>query len=91
MEFRRSTLFIDLLAVDPRHRSRRWGTRLMERAETVGKKKGCILSRVYVDEHNNRAIRFYERCGYRLIRHLPALRIVEMAKPLAHGELADYA
>ncbi|WP_239614857.1 GNAT family N-acetyltransferase [Cohnella mopanensis] len=82
MEFRGRTLFIDLLAVDSRHQNRQWGTALMNRAEQYARKKGCTLSHVYVDEDNFRALRFYHNLGYYILRVIPALKIIEIAKPL---------
>ena len=50
MEFHDKTLFIDLLAVDSRYQNKHWGTELMIRAEQYGRKKGCTMSHVFVDE-----------------------------------------
>jgi len=75
-------LQIDMLAVSPERRSRRLGTRLMTEAESYGKARGCYAARLYVDDTNDRAQRFYARSGYRPVRYLPALRCYEMVKQL---------
>jgi ribosomal protein S18 acetylase RimI-like enzyme len=82
MEFRGTTLFIDLLAVDPSEQNRHWGTLLMTRAESYGRKKGCTLSHLFVDEGNTRALRFYQRFGYHPVRAIQDLKVIELAKPL---------
>lgn len=82
MQFRNKILFIDLLAVDPKYQRRQWGTELMLRAEEYGLKKGCGISRVFVDEDNMRALRFYHRQGYLTLRMIPALKVIELVKVL---------
>jgi ribosomal protein S18 acetylase RimI-like enzyme len=84
MEFRGTILFIDLLAVESTEQNRHWGSELMTRAETYGRKKGCTLSHLFVDEGNTRAIRFYHRRGYRPVRAIQNLRVIELAKPLIY-------
>ncbi|BBI32139.1 GNAT family N-acetyltransferase [Cohnella abietis] len=83
MEFRYKILFINLLAVHSQYQNRQWGTELMKRAEQHGRKKGCTMARVYVDDNNTRALRFYQRNGYYIVRLLPELRFIELAKSLA--------
>lgn len=57
------------LAVDTKG-GRGLGRRLMEVAERVAAERGYRLMRLEVNEHNARAIRIYERAGYRRIgRH----------------------
>lgn len=83
MEFRRDVLFIDLLAVDRRHQNKHWGTILMRRAEQYGKlHKQCSLALLYVDEDNLRGLRFYERLGYQITRHINGLKVFELMKYL---------
>jgi ribosomal protein S18 acetylase RimI-like enzyme len=79
---RDSTLFVDLLAVDPSRQNRHWGTELMRRAEEYGLGKGCELAQLYVDEGNDKAHRFYRRLGYRTVRHVEELRCYQLEKPL---------
>jgi len=76
------TLQIDMLAVRPERRSRSLGTRLMAEAESYGKSCGCSIARLYVDDTNDRAQRFYARSGYRHVRYWPDLRCYEMVKPI---------
>ncbi|MFC5470594.1 GNAT family N-acetyltransferase [Cohnella suwonensis] len=82
MEFRTDTLIIDLLAVDSSHQNRRWGSELMQHAEQYGRKRGCRISRVFVDEDNSRALRFYQRHGYGGVRWIQSLKVIELAKIL---------
>ncbi|WP_186438426.1 GNAT family N-acetyltransferase [Cohnella terricola] len=82
MEFRGGALFIDLLAVDSRHQSKKLGTLLMNRAESYGRSKGCKWAHLFVDDHNERAIRFYRRRGYHSVRSIESLKIIELAKSL---------
>jgi ribosomal protein S18 acetylase RimI-like enzyme len=82
MQFIEQTLFIDLLAVDTQYQNRRWGSELMSRAENYGRKKGCTVARLFVDEGNARAHRFYERLGYTTMGHIKALKCYELSKPL---------
>jgi len=82
LETRGATLFVELLAVDPAERNRGWGGALMRQAETCGLMTGCLEARLFVDERNARAQRFYRRLGYRPVRRVPPLRVVEMHKPL---------
>lgn len=82
MEFNYQTLFIDLLAVDSKYQNRQWGTLLMQKAEQCGIKKGCTMARVFVDEGNYRALRFYHRLGYYNLRTIQSLKVIELAKPL---------
>ncbi len=77
-----SMLQIDMLAVCPESRSRRLGTKLLVQAEHYGAAQGCHAARLYVDEANHRAHRFYARSGYRVTLYLPKLRCYEMIKPL---------
>lgn len=82
IEVRGSVLFVDLLAVDSRHQNRRWGTELMKRAEEYGRKRGCTMSHLFVDEGNERGVRFYERNGYRIATHVEVMKAFHMKKPL---------
>jgi ribosomal protein S18 acetylase RimI-like enzyme len=82
MEFRGTTLFIDLLAVDSSRQNRNWGTELMEMAEQYGKSKGCAEARLFVDDTNQRGLRFYHKLGYSVVRDLNSLHCYELYKPL---------
>jgi len=82
MEIHGSSLFIDLLAVDSRHQNKKLGTQLISRAESQGRTNGCKLAHLFVDDHNERALRFYFRHGYQIIRSIESLRVIELAKSL---------
>lgn len=82
LHIRYQTLFIDLLAVDSKYQNRQWGTELMQRAEQYGVNHGCIMSRVFVDEDNYRALRFYYRLGYYTLRSIHSLKVIELVKAL---------
>jgi len=82
MEFRDRTLFVDLLAVDASEQNRHWGSLLMAKAEQLGREKGCREARLYVDERNYRAQRFYQRLGYLPVQYVQSLRCYELVKPL---------
>lgn len=85
LELRSATLFVDLLAVDPVEQNRRWGSTLMATAERYGMENGCSESRLFVDEQNERGMRFYARHGYTVVRHIPKAACYEMFKPLTHA------
>ncbi|MBO9600203.1 MAG: GNAT family N-acetyltransferase [Cohnella sp.] len=85
-EIRGSVLFVDLLAVDSRHQNRRWGTELMTRAESYGRKKGCTVARLFVDEGNARGLRFYRRLGYQSLAYIEELKAYHMHKSLVSVE-----
>lgn len=73
-------LYIDLLAVHPDYRGRAIGSSLLAAAENEGRRTGCALSHLFVDEGNVQAHRFYKRCGYMAVRHHSALKCTEMIK-----------
>lgn len=76
-------LFVDMLAVSPEKQGQGLGSRLMARAESFGKRKGCETANLFVDRTNEKAIRFYEKLGYSPVRYEPAIRCYLMSKPLA--------
>ncbi|WEK55127.1 MAG: GNAT family N-acetyltransferase [Candidatus Cohnella colombiensis] len=82
MEFRDTRMLIDLIAVDPRHQNHHLGTELMNSAERYGRSQGYQISYVYVDEDNERAIRFYRRLGYNPLRTIAPLKVIELNKHL---------
>lgn len=75
-----SSLFVDLLAVDPAQQNRHWGTQLMQRAEEYGQAHGCRTAYLYVDEGNYRGQRFYTRLGYVMTQYVKELRCFRMEK-----------
>jgi ribosomal protein S18 acetylase RimI-like enzyme len=78
-------LLIDLLAVDPESRGRGIGSALLREAEIHGRSRRCQAAVLYVDEGNDRALRFYHRAGYRTVRFWPAFRCWELFKTLDSG------
>jgi ribosomal protein S18 acetylase RimI-like enzyme len=83
MEFHHPILLIDLLAVDPKHQSKHFGTELMLQAEQYGRTRGLMVSHVFVDEDNAHAFGFYRRLGYYPLRLIPSLKVIELAKDLS--------
>ncbi|BFH70334.1 hypothetical protein J27TS7_21680 [Paenibacillus dendritiformis] len=75
-------LLIDLLAVSSAAQGKGCGSALLARAERHGRMQRCLLSRVYVDQGNDAAQRFYERHGYRVKRYIAQIACHEMEKPL---------
>ena len=59
---------IDSLWVDESVRGQGWGTKLMEAAETEGRKRGCTFA--YTNTFSWQAPRFYEKIGYKLFGRL---------------------
>ncbi len=77
-----NTLFIDMLAVRKSSHHRGMGSALMAEAEAYGSKKGCVVSILYVDEHNEKAQQFYDRRGYSPVNYEPEIRCYLLMKPL---------
>lgn len=75
-------LFLDMLAVQPRHQGRSLGKRLMLRAEQEGMSHGCVYARLFVDDDNDKAHSFYDRLGYQTVRHHADFRCYELYKQL---------
>jgi ribosomal protein S18 acetylase RimI-like enzyme len=80
----KKTLWIDLLAVDSRQRKRGRGSRLLERAERYGRRNGCRMSQLYVDEHNTGAQAFYRKQGYEPKEYVPGLHCYLFVKELSN-------
>ncbi|WP_219640440.1 N-acetyltransferase [Cohnella sp. CFH 77786] len=83
MEIRQRTLFVDLLAVSASAQNRRWGSMLMAAAEQYGASRGCTEARLFVDDTNERGLRFYAKLGYSAVRHISGAYCYELVKPLA--------
>jgi ribosomal protein S18 acetylase RimI-like enzyme len=70
---------VSLHALEP---GRGTGTRLMDAAEEELRRRGVSTVRVVTTNDNPRALSFYARRGYRLVRlHLDAMDRVRQAKP----------
>jgi GNAT superfamily N-acetyltransferase len=66
-EFRR--LFINYLWVDSAWRGRKLGTELLHRLEALALARGC--GDALIETLDDGAADWYERCGYRVVAHLP--------------------
>ncbi|KAA9008472.1 GNAT family N-acetyltransferase [Paenibacillus spiritus] len=75
-------LYIDMLAIAPYAQRRRWGNLLMDRAERFAFSRGCLRSKVAVDEGNEGGIAFYRKLGYAVARYSPQSLSYEMEKRL---------
>lgn len=77
---------VDMLAVDPAYQGRGYGKLLMETAETYGKLHGCKQVRLFVDNSNPRAIRFYQAGGYATTQYISSIACYLMNKPLIRSK-----
>jgi GNAT superfamily N-acetyltransferase len=75
-------LFIDLLAVEASDVNRGWGSRLMAIGERYGKKMGCPVVRLFVDQDNEHAIAFYKNKGYEIQEYVPLIHCYLLQKAL---------
>jgi ribosomal protein S18 acetylase RimI-like enzyme len=75
-------LFIDMLAIDKSYSGKGWGSKLLTKAERIGKRRGCMAVLLYVDEVNTNAQRFYERKGFRPAGYEPKLKCYLFEKVL---------
>jgi len=75
-----AVLYIDMLALDGKMQHRGWGKRLMEVARSYGKRRGCRIVRLYVDDTNVRAIAFYSKLGFAISSYYPSFRCYSMRK-----------
>ncbi|MFF2481885.1 GNAT family N-acetyltransferase [Paenibacillus sp. NPDC058071] len=82
-EIMEPVLFIDMLVVRADQRNRDWGKKLMASSEACGLAHRCKAAKLYVDDVNGKAMRFYSRLGYKPVRYYSDLRCYEMVKPLA--------
>ncbi|ASA19656.1 GNAT family N-acetyltransferase [Paenibacillus donghaensis] len=62
-------LYIDMLAIAPGARRKRWGNMLMDRAERFALSRGCTRAKVSVDSGNTAGLSFYEKMGYSVARY----------------------
>lgn len=76
-------LYIDMLAIAPAARRKRWGNMLMDRAERFALSRGCQRAKVSVDTGNVPGISFYQKLGYSVARYQPQNFCYEFEKPLA--------
>ena len=72
----------EIVSLDALQQGRRIGARLMEAAEEELRRRGVRTLRVVTTNDNPRALSFYVRRGYRLLRlHLDAMDRVRRQKP----------
>ena len=72
----------EIVSLDALEPGRRIGARLMEAAEEELRRRGVRALRVVTTNDNPRALSFYVRRGYRLLRlHLDAMDRVRRQKP----------
>lgn len=79
-----AAVWIDMLAVDRRHRGRGIGSRLLRRAEHYAAMQKAHALKLLVDVDNVAAIRFYDRNGFAGIACYPKQFCYEYVKPLVH-------
>jgi ribosomal protein S18 acetylase RimI-like enzyme len=82
LKIKQRVLFIDLLAVDASDVNRGWGSLLMAAGERYGRKNGCLEARVFVDQTNEHAIRFYTKKGYEIKDYMEVVDCFLMQKDL---------
>lgn len=75
-------LLVDMLVTHPQHRGCGHGTSLMNYAEAYGRKHRCSVSRLFVDRSNGRAMSYYHKHGYSVLRFLPDQQCYELFKPI---------
>lgn len=73
-------LYIDMLAVSPEARRKRWGNLLMDRAERFALSRGCNRAKVSVDSGNTAGIAFYKKLGYSVARYHQKNYVYEFEK-----------
>lgn len=74
--------FAEIVSLDAFVQGRGTGSRLMDAAEEELRRRGVKEARLVTTNDNPRALSFYVRRGYRLVRlHLDAMDRVRQAKP----------
>ncbi len=63
---------IESLAVDPDYQKMGVGAVLMDRIEEMMVERGISVSILEVRDRNSKAIRFYEKHGYKTVEHMPS-------------------
>jgi ribosomal protein S18 acetylase RimI-like enzyme len=82
LRIKQRILFIDMLAVEASDVNHGWGSRLMETGERYGKKLGCPIARIFVDQDNDHAFAFYEKKGYEIQEYVPIVHCYLLQKRL---------
>jgi ribosomal protein S18 acetylase RimI-like enzyme len=73
-------LYIDMLAIAPAARRKRYGNMLMDRAERFALSRACRRAKVSVDTGNIAGLAFYEKLGYSVARYQPQNYCYELEK-----------
>ncbi|MGF7046709.1 ribosomal protein S18 acetylase RimI-like enzyme [Paenibacillus sp. DS2015] len=73
-------LYIDMLAVAPAAKRKRWGNLLMVHAERFANSRGCKRSKLMVDTVNSSGLAFYSKLGYSTIRLHSSSQSYELEK-----------
>jgi ribosomal protein S18 acetylase RimI-like enzyme len=76
-------LYIDMLAIAPSARRKRWGNLLMDRAERFALSRGCQRAKLSVDTGNTAGLTFYRKLGYNVTRYHTQSYCYEMEKQLS--------
>ncbi|GIP40869.1 hypothetical protein J31TS4_41490 [Paenibacillus sp. J31TS4] len=74
------SLHLDMLAVGREQQGRGYGSALIEAAERAGVAAGCVDAKLFVDEPNGRARRFYARRGYREERYVKEMKCLLLTR-----------
>ncbi|WP_410513959.1 GNAT family N-acetyltransferase [Paenibacillus sp. BR2-3] len=73
-------LYIDMLAIAPAARRKRWGNMLMDHAERFALSRGCKRAKVAVDAGNTAGLAFYQKLDYSIARYLAQSYCHELEK-----------
>jgi len=77
-----NTHLVDMLAVKKNARSKGIGSKLMDRSITLGLKKKCSKSQLYVDVVNHNAQQFYSKRGYHIEKYEPSINCYLLSKKI---------
>ncbi|TBL67922.1 GNAT family N-acetyltransferase [Paenibacillus thalictri] len=76
----KTTLYIDMLAIQTRFQKRGYGTLFMQKAERTARLLGCSDLALWVDDTNDRAQRFYMGKGFEATYFDPNIQCYLMSK-----------
>ncbi|MHA0856607.1 GNAT family N-acetyltransferase [Paenibacillus sp. CMAA1364] len=77
-------LYIDMLAVAPAAKRKRWGNLMMVHAEQFARSRGCKRSKVMVDIVNINGLNFYKKLGYKISKMHTSSKYYQMEKSLIY-------
>ena len=75
-------LKIEMFAIEQTSQGKGWGSLLMDKAESYGRRKGCEAALVWVDEQNEAAQAFYVKKGYEIEQYSPEIHCFLLSKSL---------